>query len=186
MKYIFDFDDVLFDNTKQFKEHMYASLEKAGVSQEEAEKYYKKIGGSKFWLKEMLVHFFLKESLYKEILKESINFINKELLEIVKKLGKDNCYIVTHGGDEWQRDKIKNTGIDSFFSQIVVVSEKKKEAIEKICEKYKKEKVLFIDDKEHHFKDLDFKKCPNLKTILYDEKGLEKLKAEIKSVNVAG
>lgn len=175
MKYIFDFDDVLFHNTKLFKEHMYACLEKAGVPRGVAEEYYKEIRGGRFFLKEMLLHFSLSEDLYKKILNKNKNFINKELLNIIKKLGKKNCYIVTHGGDEWQRDKIKKADIESLFSEIVVVSESKKEAVEKICAKYKDEEVIFIDDKVRHFKDLDFKKYPNLKTILYDEQGLKKL-----------
>ena len=132
MKFIFDFDDVLFDNTKKFKDHMYLSLEKAGVPRDAAEEYYKKIGGSKFWLKDMLAHFSINENLYEKILGESSNFTNKELLKIILGLGKENCYIVTHGGEEWQKDKIKSVGIDSFFYDIVVVSESKKEAVEEI------------------------------------------------------
>ena len=51
MKYIFDFDDVLFNNTKQFKEHMYACLEKAGVSRGKAEEYYNTVRENRFSLK---------------------------------------------------------------------------------------------------------------------------------------
>ena len=158
-------------------------LEKAGVSRNEAEKYYKTIPKNKFWLKELLIHFSLKESLYEKILAENKNFLNKELINIIKKLGKESCFILTHGHKNWQKDKIKNTGIESLFSEIFVVSESKKEAVEKICEKYKDEKIIFVDDKIRHFEDLDFVKYPNLKTILYDEQGLEKLKVEI---NVKG
>ena len=50
----------------------------------------------------------------------------------------------------------------------MVVADEKRELIEKICAEYKDEPILFIDDKIKHFEDLDFKKCPNLKTILYD------------------
>ncbi|MES3031956.1 MAG: HAD family hydrolase [Patescibacteria group bacterium] len=181
MKFIFDFDDVLFKNTKQFKEHMYASLEKAGTPRKVVEEYYKEVRTNKFWLRELLTHFSIRESLYEEILNESTNFINKELLDIVKKLGRENCYIVTHGNEEFQRDKIKKSGLDSLFSEIIVVQGDKKEAVEKICEKYKNEKVLFIDDKAKHFEDLDYKKYPNLKTILYDDQGLKRVIKEISS-----
>ena len=55
-------------------------------------------------------------------------------------MGKENCYIVTHSADEaWQKDKIQNTGIESFFTEINIVPEGKKEAIEKICERHKDE-----------------------------------------------
>ncbi|OGI68527.1 hypothetical protein A2738_01440 [Candidatus Nomurabacteria bacterium RIFCSPHIGHO2_01_FULL_42_15] len=176
MKFIFDFDDVLFHNTKLFKEHMYTSLKQAGISRVVAEEYYKTVRKNQFWLKELLTHFSLKESLYGEILKESKNFINKELLSVLKELGKENCYIVTHGNKEFQNNKIKISGITPLFSEIIVVQVSKKKAVEKICAKHKDEQVIFIDDKVKHFEDLDFKKYPNLKTILYDEQGLEKLK----------
>jgi len=179
MKFIFDFDDVLFDNTKQLKEYMYECLDKAGISRDIAEKYYKTVRENRFWLKDFLHHFSLTESMYEKILKKSKNFTNKELLTLVKKLGKENCYIVTHGNEEYQRDKIRITGIEPFFSEIFVISNSKKGAVEKICAKHKNEKVIFVDDKAKHFEDLDFKKYPNLKTILYDEKGLEKVLAEI-------
>lgn len=175
MKYVFDFDDVLFHNSKRLKKHMYICLEKAGISSAEAEKYYKEVRVNEFWLKELLSHFSLKENLYEEILKKSKNFTNRELLEIIKKLGKENCYIITRGGKEWQLDKIRRTGIEPFFSEIIVVWKSKKEAVEKICARYKDEEVLFIDDKAENFEDLDFVKYPNLKIILYDEQGIKKL-----------
>lgn len=174
MKYIFDFDDVLF-NTKQFKEHIYTTFEKAGVSRDKVEEYYKRNHKrTQSLFKEMLIHFSLEENLYEELLKESKNSTNKELLKIIKNLEKENCHIITRGGKEWQLNKIKRSNIEPFFSEIIVVWESKKEAVEKICAKYKDEEVLFIDDKAENFKDLDFVKYPNLKTILYDEQGLEK------------
>src|SRR3989338_617731 len=45
---------------------------------------------------------------------------------------------------------------------------------------YEKKTVVFVDDKAKYFENLDFEKYPNLKTILYDDQGLEKLKREIK------
>ena len=175
MRFIFDFDDVLFHNTKQLKEYMYACLEKAGISRNIAEKYYKTVRKNQFWLKDFLYHFSIEENMYEKILNKSKNFINKELITLVKKIGKENCYIITHGNEEYQRDKIRITGIEPLVSEIIVISDSKKEAVEKICAKYKDEEIIFIDDKAHHFEDLDFKKYPNLKTILYDEEGLGKI-----------
>jgi len=181
MKFIFDFDDVLIDNTKQLKESLYRHLGQAGVSRSEGDKYYAKIGGTRFWLKDMLAYFNLEEGLYNKILEDVKDFVNKELLEIIKKLGKDNCYVLTHGNENWQRDKIKSSGIAPLFADVIIVSEQKKDAIEKICARYKDEKIVFIDDKAKYFDNIDMSKCPNLKTILYDENGLAKLKAEIKA-----
>ncbi len=181
MKYIFDFDDVVFHSTKKFKEYMYACLEEEGIPRAEAEAYYKKKKDNPEGLRELLAHFSVNESLYEKIMKESENFVNTEVVELIKKLGKENCYIVTLGEREFQLDKIKRTGIAHLFRDIVVVRENKKHAIENIAEKHKDEGVYFIDDKAHHFEELDLKSYPNLKTIHYDENGLEKLRFLIKT-----
>lgn len=180
MKFIFDFDDVLFFTTRHRKEHMFVLLEKVGIPLAEIEEYYKKARLEGLLLKNMLAHFLAskrinQKKLYEEIMAENKNFINVALLETIKKLGKDNCFLITHGGTEFQKDKIKRTGVAPLFSKIIIIQGSKKEAVEKICAKHKDEKVIFIDDKVTCFEDLDFKKYPNLKTILYDEHGLEKL-----------
>ncbi|MFA6353590.1 MAG: hypothetical protein WCW93_01520 [Candidatus Paceibacterota bacterium] len=170
MKYIFDFDDVLFNtscNPKNFREHIYSSLEKAGVPHNLSKEYVEKERWNKFSLKKMLAHFSVNENMYKEIMGKNKSFVKNELITWIKKLGKSNCYVVSYGEAEYQIDKIERTGVSSLFSEIIVVSGSKKEAIEKICTKHKEEKVVFIDDKAKHFEDLDFKKYPNLKTILY-------------------
>ena len=146
MKFIFDFDDVLF-NTKKFKELLYKHMDKLDAS----------------------------NVYYEKIMQECPNLVNSSLVEIIQKLNKKNCFIVTFGDKEFQTDKIKRSGMWSLFSEIVIVQSSKKETIEKICAKHRNESVFFIDDKVQNFEDLDFKKYPNLKTILYDEQGLEKL-----------
>ncbi|MFA6076719.1 MAG: HAD hydrolase-like protein [Candidatus Paceibacterota bacterium] len=175
MKFIFDFDDVLFHSTPRFKEHLRSSLEKAGISRVAVEEYVENLQGKGFSLKELLNKFSVNLNWYEKILKNSEEFINQDLLKIIKKLGRENCYIVSFGDREFQSDKIKRARIETLFSKITVVSDSKKEAIEKICAKHKDEQVIFVDDKAKHFANLDFKKYPNLKTILFDEQGLEKL-----------
>ncbi len=175
MKFIFDFDDVLFNTTPRFKEHLRSYLEKAGISRVAVEEYAKNLQGKGFSLKELLNKFSVSLNWYKKILKNSEEFINQDLLKIIKKLGRENCYIVSFGNKEFQSDKIKRARIEDFFLKITVVPGSKKEAIEKICAKYKDEQIIFVDDKAKHFEDLDFKKYPNLHTILYDENGLKKL-----------
>ena len=157
MKFIFDFDSVLF-NTKEFLKHLYACVERAGVPKEIAQEYYKKVGGTQFSLKKLLIYLSIRENLHEEILSKSKSFINQELLKTVQKLGKENCYIVTHANEEWQINKIKSTGLESFFSDIIIVAGSKKEAVEKICAKYKDEKVIFIDEKAKYFEDCKISK----------------------------
>jgi len=187
MKYIFDFDDVLFHNSEKLKKRIYSCLDKAGIPYDIAEAYYKKVRGGEFSLKNFLSEIIDLEKkkdinlveLYEEIMKECPNFINTELVNLVQKLEKENCYLVTYGGYEHNKSKIERSGITPLFSEIHIVFGSKKEVVEKICAKHRNEKVIFIDDKAKHFEDLDFKKYPNLKTILYTGQSAEKLIEEI-------
>lgn len=183
MKYIFDFDDVLFNNTKQFKEHMYISLETAGILRLLAEEHYKDIRNKGFTMKKF-VSFLYKNfkiktitqtDLYEKIMGKCENFVNKKVVKIVKKLGKENCYIVTHGDKKYQLEKIKRTKLEPLFNEIFIVQKSKKQSVESICKKYKNETVFFIDDKSERLQDLDFVKYPNLKTILYAGQDLSTL-----------
>ena len=190
MKFIFDFDDVLFYNTALLKKHMYEALENAGVPYEKANKFYKESREKGFSMKKFIYELIEKENiktskrnLYKKIMDASSDFAILETINLVKKLGKKNCYIVTEGDKSYQLDKIKRVGIRKLFSKIIVAHISKKKIVENICAKHKNEKVIFVDDKIKHFEELDMKKCPNLKTILFDENGLKKLKAEINLSN---
>ena len=185
MKFIFDFDDVLSHTTRHRKEHMFVLLEKAGISQAQIDAYYKEARLSGFSLKIMLEHFSLdlkidKDKLYEEIMSEYRNYRNKELFEIIEKLGKENSFLITHGGTEFQNDKIERADVAQLFGEIFILIGSKKKVVENICEEYKNETVIFVDDKSQYFEDLDFVKYPNLKTILYDEEGLKKIKEVIK------
>lgn len=181
MKYIFDFDDVLFDNTKQFKEHMYLCLEKVGIPRNIAETYYEEVRENGFSIKNFVSVLLSRGKiteiegmeLCKKIMAENKNFANTKLIEKIKNLGKENCFIVTHGLNDYQLDKINSIDILPLFNEIITVQGSKKEAVEAICAKYKNEEVLFIDDKTKHFESLDFDKYPNLKTILYTGQKLD-------------
>ena len=175
MKYIFDFDDVLFDNTKKFKKHMYKVLADYGVDEEKAKEYYLKVREQEFSLKNFIREL-LKcenkdenqtEEIYEKIMAECVNFTNTELLQSIERLGKENCFIITNGEENFQRDKIEYSGIYPFFSKIFIVPKSKKEIIYDICAKYKDEKITYVDDKIKFFEDLDLAKCPNLNNILY-------------------
>lgn len=179
MKFIFDFDDVLFKTTECFKKRIIEVLGKYNISRTQIEEYWKRERLNQFSVKKMLTHFSLDESLYEEIMSQNKNFINQEMLEIVKKIGKNNCYLITYGEEKFQLDKIDRSGATSLFKEIFVVPSSKKEIVEKICAQHKDEEIVFVDDKIYNFQDLDLVKYSNLKTVLYDEKGLEKLRATL-------
>ncbi len=174
-KYIFDFDDVLFFNTEKFKKHMYKCFEEIGVQYDTVKKYYK-IEKEKGWVLHNLVASILegenittvgKKELAEKIMKECKNFINDELINKVRQLKVENCYMVTHGVKEYQLEKVNRTGLGSLFNKIFVVQDTKKGPVEMICEQFKDNEVIFIDDKEKRFADLDFEKYPNLRKVLY-------------------
>jgi len=174
-KYIFDFDDVLFFNTEKFKKYMYKCFEEIGVSYDTVKNYYK-IEKEKGWTLHNLVASVIsgenitsisKEELSEKIMKECKNFINNELVDKIKELEVKDCYIVTHGVNEYQYEKIKRTNLEPFFNQIFIVQDTKKGPVEMICGKFRDDEVVFVDDKEKRFADLDLEKCPNLRTVLY-------------------
>ncbi len=178
MKYIFDFDDVIFQTTKHRLDHMFPLLEKSGVSRDKMDEYYKEMRLAGFSLKNAISDLIKdgdldKEKLHDEIMSTGKNYINTELIEAIKKLGKDNCFLITHGGDEFQKEKINRAGVASMFLEIIILIGSKKKAVEDICERFKDETVIFVDDKPQYFEDLDFKKYPNLKTILYTGQNIE-------------
>lgn len=167
MKYIFDFDDVIFETTKHRLEHLYAVLEKAGISRKEIDEYYKRERVNLFSPKKMLKHFNLDDSLYEEIMGVSKEFLNKKFVKAIEKLGRENCYLITYGEEEFQKDKIARNEIEHLFAEIIAVPGTKKQVVENLCEKFKDEQIIFIDDKPQYFEDLDLNKYPNLKTVLY-------------------
>ena len=174
-KYIFDFDDVLFFNIEKFKKHMYQCFNEVGVDYDIVKKYYK-IEKEKGWVLQNLVESVLngenittvsKEDLSEKIMKECENFVNNELVDKIKQLKKEDCYMVTHGVKEYQLEKVNRTGVGHLFTQIFTVLDTKKGPVEIICEQFKNDDVVFVDDKEKRFADLDFVKYPNLRKVLY-------------------
>src|SRR3989338_528590 len=144
-KYIFDFDDVLFFNTEKFKKYMYKCFEDVGVDYDTVKKYYK-IEREKGWVLYNLVISVLEG--------ENITTVSKE--ELADKIMK-----------EYQLEKVHRTGLGALFTEIFVVQDTKKGPVEMICKKFKDDEVVFVDDKEKRFADLDFEKYPNLRKVLY-------------------
>jgi FMN phosphatase YigB (HAD superfamily) len=176
MKYIFDFDNVIFFTSQSRKERLFPLLEDMGISREDLEQHYQKARASGFSMKKFLADLSTNKDLYDEVMDGSEKYANTELIEAIKKLGRDNCYIVTYGDKDYQLQKINRLHIEPLFSEIIVVTEEyKKEVIEKICAEHADEGVMFIDDKQKHFDELDFTKCPNLKTILYTGQDIKSL-----------
>ncbi len=192
MKLILDFDDVLF-NAKELKEIIFTTLLSHGI--QNAQEFYgmARKSGEPFSLRRFLYHVINYtrpndkhpgvdvDTLYNEVMSACSHLGNQELIALVKSIGKDNCYIVTNGDEEFQRDKIRRSGMDALVKEVHVVSGSKKEKIAEICKAFPLEEVIFVDDKNKFFVELDMEECRNLKTVIYNENGLENLKAEIEA-----
>lgn len=185
MKVIFDFDDVVF-NGKKFKSKMFKVLEDRGY--ENVEKRYDllRTNGLPFSLLDFMsdldpsLEGEEKILLYEVILGFSWECINEDVFRIMKELGKENCYIVTNGTYKFQMDKIRRSIGLNVAEEVVVVSGSKEEEVKKICQRHKDEEVIFVDDKVLYLNDIRTEGCENLKTVLFNENGLENLKAEMK------
>lgn len=185
MKYIFDFDDTLFD-TKRFKEHIFASFEKMGLKKEDVESIYKQSRDTRgpFNLKDFISAVLPPDQaeerqvrdLYEEIMSACPKFIKPGILEAMRRIGRENCYIVTNGDKEFQLDKIERTELPGLCRDVYITPGSKKAYIEEICGRHKDEEVVFIDDKREFFDDLDKEKTSNLTKVLFDEKVREILK----------
>jgi len=179
MKYIFDFDDVLFNNTEQFKPHIFKVLAGVGIPEEEAKAFYYRpeVHEQEFSLMSFMKTLFLRfgvdvmllESKYEEIMKPSILFLNTELIEQIKKIGVENCHIVTNGEKEFNKDKLKYTGIWDMFGKerIHIVPGEKTEVIQNICAQDRDSLYTFVDDKTKFLDEPGLLDIPNLKRIQF-------------------
>lgn len=183
MKVILDFDDVLF-NAKAFKELMFFYLEEKGARN--ARDVYKKMREMEevFSMPEFLSQLFPtqeeQDEVYKGIMTPAAWMANKEVLNIIQEVGKDNIFIVSHGNEAFQRDKIERALGDSvLLSHVVVVPGSKADEVGRICAMYSNEDIIFVDDKVLFLNDLPVSDLPNLKTVLFNQHGIETLRAEI-------
>lgn len=193
MKIIFDFDDVLFD-TKAFKDKIFIGLSKFNIDNKiiknlyqghrkifNIKKFYEEaIGLSKVSVSEKEI-----EEVSNIVLRDLTGYADERLVNLMHGLGKENCFILSAGDEDFQRHKIHLSGVvDAVHDkQTIIVEDDKKEILRKICEEYSNESIIFIDDKERYIEDAVSIKMPNLFPVLYDENGFEALKEVIKFCN---
>ncbi len=190
-KYIFDFDDTLFKNTEMLKPRIFSMIAKAtGLSEKDIEtRYYIPAVRDHFSLIEFIKELFVEkeipeegaDSLFQEIMGESHQFLNMDLVEEMKKIPREDRFIVTTGQYDFNWSKLAYSGILEYFniSHIVVVPGEKSKAVKKICYDNKDFTVVFIDDKPRFIEELDKANIPNLQCILYDGKNLSELVRKI-------
>lgn len=186
MKLIVDFDDVLF-KAGDFKEVVFDTIARYGVSDARARYDEERKKDTPFSLKNFLRTLFEEKKgsslgvgiIYNEIMDYCERFVNQDLVGVMHKVGKENCYIVSSGDSEYQHDKITKTGLDKLVAKVIVVSGSKNVEIELICKEFPDDEVIFTDDKNIYFDDINRKVCPKLTTVTYDEQGQANLEAKI-------
>lgn len=156
MKLIIDFDDTLF-STKDFKESMFSGLVKYGADKKSVADYYLFNRGSFTNPRNFYMSFVLDngmnvsaseiDSVVTVLFDDLKKFLNQELIGIIKSLGPENCFIVSTGDEEHQRNKIRCCEIEELFGEIHIVGKDKNEVIERLMNQFKGEDFVFVDDK---------------------------------------
>lgn len=184
MKIIFDFDDVLFD-AKAFKELMFFYLEERGIRNARDVYVSMRAPDKTFPVLEYLERLNIpKEDIdtaYEGIVTPAKWLVNQEVLGVAREVGMENIFILSLGEEAFQRDKIERALSEEVLdSHVIVVSTSKREEVVRICMMFKDEEIIFVDDKVEFLNNLPMEELPNLKTVLFNETGLEKLKAAVK------
>lgn len=159
MKVIFDFDDTIF-SANDFKKVLFSGLEKFGVSSTSLSDYYFENRNNFTNLKNFYLSFVLdkKLNISSSQLDEAVSnlfvdlkrFLNQELIGIIRKLGAENCFIVSTGERDFQMSKINGCEIEELFGEIHVVGENKNEIIQRLMDRFKGEDFIFLDDRLEH------------------------------------
>jgi len=156
MKIILDFDDTIF-NTHQLMREFLEIVKKFNFTEEEffgAYQECKKIVGD-FDPKTIIrlldeIRSFDRIRAEQEVslmLKDLRDFIYPDFFNFANNFHKKDLILLSFGTTGTQKIKIDNSKIAKFFEEIIITSRDKAEDVKPIFEKYKKEKIFFIDDK---------------------------------------
>jgi len=177
MKYIFDFDDVLFDTHSFKQERLFSALEIIGISKEEcAQKYHK--GGFKnlqLFVTDTAAEYgkTLDDGTFKiieeKIFKNIHVFLNPDICRFIMQKEKENCHILSLGDRDFQMRKIIDSGARDMVAEVVIVPKSKKEWVIDFAKTHLDERVHFIDDTKRHVQHYEFKILHNLHCTLYSD-----------------
>jgi FMN phosphatase YigB (HAD superfamily) len=178
VKIFIDFDDVIF-NTRRFKADFQNIFSQFGITDNIFAKscYNYPPNKKSFPIKTYILEkhlekisqsvSFNKLALGKSILnflKDTRQYVFPDVKNFLKKFSPLELFLISHGKQNFQRKKIKNTQLESYFSAIRISSGQKSQAICPLI-KRGKEKKFFLDDRVHYIEEV--KKClPEIATIL--------------------
>lgn len=136
MKYIFDFDETIFD-TEKFKQKEIIKMTGREYSKEN-------------WKEDIFLAIkFLENNIHNNI--SYYKYLVKDFLDFIKIHNKNDIYILTKGNKEFQKLKIKKSGADKLVKKFFIVEESKADILKDLCVKFKEEIVIFIDNEKVNF-----------------------------------
>ena len=185
MKAFIDFDDVLF-NTKKFVADIEMTFCRRGVPADVFRETYKnanRFSGKinkdmrtydpSFQFKKIREKIQIDtkqlEKDFKVLTKDTSKYVFKDASVFLSKMHKKDTFVLSFGTNKFQKEKIKNSGIEKYFNKIIIINHAEKgKAIRKIIGNTK-EAFLFIDDRVKFLEEVK-NKYPFAKTILVKRK----------------
>jgi FMN phosphatase YigB (HAD superfamily) len=156
MKIIVDFDDTIFNTLKLMRKLVEVFI-RAGFTEREFQDVYErcqeKAGGFDQKIITSLLEklkSFDKEKVEEEmglIISKSSDFVYPDFFGFAKSFNKKDLILLSLGKTSFQKVKIENSGVKSFFGGITITQKDKIEELKSICKKYPKENIFFIEDK---------------------------------------
>lgn len=166
MKIFIDFDGVIFD-TELFKKRLSKIFLKSGVSKEIFKESYQQLKKQRILYSPLRhLEFLAKDKNIdskkilvdlEKLLKNLRPYVFNDAKIFLKHFPKNNLYLLSYGDLKFQKQKIKATGVSKYFKRVIVVNDNKLKIIKKIARKdrFKKgERIVFIDDKPIHIKEV--------------------------------
>ncbi len=183
MKIILDFDDVIF-NTRRFTEDYKKIFIRHGVPAAQFDYPRQRNRDGKIKTYNLERHLGLVEKKSEvdikklkngiaEFIKRGRKYVFRDAVQFLGKFSHRQFYLLSRADDEqWQADKIKNSGIGRYFKKIIICAGSKSDSICPMLKKEgagRKEKIFFIDDRVEHLEDVK-KRHPKIVTILLRRK----------------
>jgi hypothetical protein len=179
MKIFIDFDDVIF-NTGKFVINLRNFFQENGISEDLFRKYYyTEIENSEIKLFDPWNMFErlereqgfdaknIREKFSKQ-LADLESFVFPDVAEFLKKMGKQNIFLISFGLPVFQNEKIVGCGVDKLVNGCIVTRGSKAVAIEKTIQQLEipnGEQLIFIDDRVEQVQEIK-KRFPACCTML--------------------
>lgn len=169
MKIFLDFDDCLIDTWSGVVERMKDVAERHGVSREvfqgTLEKHFsgaKADGGKTYHPDDHCGILFPGDTAKSEKVSREIfsmlgdlrTFVFSDAVGFLESFPKEDLFLLTYGNTDFQRFKVRASGLDDFFNEIIVTDGDKMEVIHERLERWgipADEPVFFLDDRTTHF-----------------------------------